>query len=97
MPRPATRLGHHRRYSPERGWEPLSDTEWAVLAPFVFRAAATEAEAEAARAATAHAAASAEGVPLRRRPGRPVRDPRARLDAIFWMAAHARPGRAPPP
>jgi hypothetical protein len=25
------RFGHHRRYSPERTWEPLSDTEWAVL------------------------------------------------------------------
>jgi transposase len=31
-------------------------------------------------------------------PGRPVRDPRARLDAVFWMAAHARlPGRSLPP
>jgi transposase len=62
---------HHRRYSPEREWEPLSDTEWAVLSPFVFRSA------EAA--------------------GRPVRDPRARLDAIFWLAAHTQAGRAPPP
>ena len=26
-----------------------------------------------------------------------MRDPRARLDAIFWMAAHTRPWRAPPP
>ena len=68
---PCTRLGRHRRYSPECPWEPLSDTEWAVLSPFVFRSA------EAA--------------------GRPVRNPRARLDAIFWMAAHTRPGRAPPP
>ena len=71
MPRPFTRLGRHRRYSPERAWEPLSDAEWAALSPFVFRAA------EAA--------------------GRPVRDPRGRLDAIFWLAAHTRPGRAPPP
>ena len=70
-PQRLPRFGHHRRYSPERPWEPLSDVEWAVLSPFVFRAA------DAA--------------------GRPVRDPRARLDAVFWMAAHARPGRAPPP
>ena len=65
------RLSPRRRYSPERAWEPLSDTEWAVLSPFVFRAA------EAA--------------------GRPVRDPRGRLDAVFWLAAHTEPGRAPPP
>ncbi len=52
MPRP-------RRYSPPRPWQPLSDVEWAVLAPFVFRNTA----------------------------GRPVRDPRRRLDAIFWLAA----------
>ncbi len=26
-----------------------------------------------------------------------MRDPRARLDATFWMAANTRPGRAPPP
>ena len=50
------------RYSPHRPWEPLSDDEWAVLSPFVVRAAAG--------------------------PGRPARDPRGRLDAIFWMAAH---------
>ena len=30
-------------------------------------------------------------------PGRPVRDPRGRLDAVFWLAANTRPGRAPPP
>jgi transposase len=71
MSHPTTRLGRHRRYSPERAWEPLSDTEWAVLSPFVFR--------------TADVA------------GRPVRDPRGRLDAIFWLAAHTLPGRAPPP
>ena len=70
MSHPTTRLGRHRRYSPERAWEPLSDTEWAVLSPFVFR--------------TADVA------------GRPVRDPRGRLDAIFWLAAHMLPGRAPP-
>ena len=29
--------------------------------------------------------------------GRPVRDPRARLGAVFWMAANTKPGRAPPP
>jgi hypothetical protein len=90
---PETRLGHHRRYSPERAWAPLSNDEWAVLSPFVFRAA--EAEAEAALAVDAAAAAAAAGVPARRRPGRPVRDPRARLDAIFWLAAHTKAGRAP--
>jgi transposase len=68
---PTTRLGCHRRYSPERPWETLSDDEWAVLSPFVFR----------------HSAAA----------GRPIRDPRARLDAIFWLAANTLPGRAPPP
>ena len=71
MPRPLTRLGRHRRYSPERDWEPLSDDEWAALSPFVFRAA------DAAR--------------------RPVRDPRARPDAVLWLAANTRLGRAPPP
>jgi transposase len=96
-PPPRPRLGRRRDYSPERPWEPLSDTEWAVLAPFVFRAAEREAEAADALAATAAAEAAAAGVPTRRRPGRPVRDPRARLDAVFWMAAHTRPGRAAPP
>ena len=33
------RLNPRRRYSPERAWAPLSDDEWAVLAPFVLRAA----------------------------------------------------------
>jgi transposase len=61
---PAHRLPR-RRYSPPRPWEPLSDDEWAVLAPFVLCAAG---------------------------PGRPPRDLRARLDAVFWMAA--RPARA---
>ena len=70
VPPPASAA--HRRYSPERPWEPLADTERAVLSPFVFRAA----EAGA---------------------GRPVRNPRARLDAVFWLAANTRPGRAPPP
>ena len=56
------------RYSPQRAWAPLSDDEWAALAPFVLRAAG---------------------------PGRPMRDPRQRLDAVFWLAAHARlPGRS---
>jgi transposase len=64
---PAHRLPR-RRYSRPRPWEPLSDDEWAVLAPFVLRAAG---------------------------PGRPVRDPRARLDAIFRMAADtSAPGRS---
>ena len=91
------RFGHHRRYSPERIWEPLSDDEWAVLAPFVFRAA--EAGMETRREAAIEAAQHPDAPPFRdRRPaGRPVRDPRARLDAIFWLAAHTEPGRAPPP
>ena len=62
------RLDPRRRSSPHRPWEPLSDDEWAVLSPFLFR----------------HAG-----------PGRPVRDPRGRLDAIFWLAA--RPQRHLPP
>ncbi len=64
------RLNLSRRYSPERPWAPLSDDEWAVLSPFVHRAADVA--------------------------GRPVHDPRGRLDAIFWLAANTRPGRAPP-
>ena len=91
------RFGHHRRYSPERPWEKLSDDEWAVLSPFLHRAA--EAEAERKREAEIAAAQHPDAPPLRdRRPaGRPIRDPRARLDAIFWLAAHTLPGRAPPP
>jgi transposase len=91
-------LGHHRRYSPERSWEPLSDDEWAVLAPFLHRAAeaGTEARREAEFAAAQHPDAPALPPP-RRRAGRPVRDPRARLDAAFWLAAHTLPGRPPPP
>ncbi|HYI83482.1 MAG TPA: transposase, partial [Acetobacteraceae bacterium] len=91
------RFGHHRRYSPERNWEPLSDTEWAVLAPFLFRAA--EAEMATRRENRIEAAQHSDAPALReRRPaGRPVRDPRCRLDAIFWLAANTRPGRAPPP
>ena len=94
---PMIRFGHHRRYSPERNWEPLSDTEWAVLAPFLFRAA--EAEMQTRREAAIEAAQHPDAPPFRdRRPaGRPIRDPRARLDAIFWLAAHTLPGRAPPP
>ncbi len=65
------RLNSRRRYSPERVWAPFSDAEWAVLSPFVLRAAGAA--------------------------GRPVRDPRARLDAVFWLAANTRPGTAPPP
>ena len=69
------RFGHHRRYSPERTWEPLSDDEWAVLAPFVFRAA--EAGMETRREAAIEAAQHPNAPPFRdRRPaGRPVRDP----------------------
>ena len=91
------RFGHHRRYSPERNWEPLSNDEWAVLSPFLYRAA--EAEMETRREAAIEAAQHPDAPPFRdRRPaGRPVRDPRTRLDAIFWLAAHTLPGRAPPP
>ena len=76
-PTPMIRFGHHRRYSPERNWEPLSDTEWAVLAPFLFRAA--EAEMQTRREAAIEAAQHPDAPPFRdRRPaGRPVRDPRA--------------------
>ena len=93
----APRLGRNRRYSPERAWEPLSDDEWAVLSPFLHRAA--EAEAERKREAAFAAAQHPDAPPFReRRPaGRPIRDPRSRLDAIFWLAAHTLPGRAPPP
>ncbi len=96
-PTAATRLGRHRRYSPERAWEPLSDDEWAVLAPFVLRSA--DGEAERGRRAELEAATAPNAPVLRaRRPaGRPVRDARSRLDAIFWLAANTRPGRAPPP
>jgi transposase len=62
------RLDPRRRSSPQRPWEPLSDVDWAVLSPFLFR---------------------------HNGPGRPVRDPRGRLDAIFWLAA--RPQRHLPP
>jgi transposase len=91
------RLNPRRRYSPERAWEPLSDDEWAVLAPFLHRAAEAEAASkrEAELAAAQHA--DAPVLPARRPAGRPLRDPRARLDAIFWLAAHTLPGRAPPP
>ncbi len=68
------RLDPRRRSSPQRPWEPLSDDEWAVLSPFLFR---------------------------HNGPGRPVRDPRGRLDAVFWLAArpqrHLPPWRALPP
>ena len=51
------------------------------------------------REAAIEAAQHPDAPPFRdRRPaGRPIRDPRARLDAIFWLAAHTLPGRAPPP
>jgi transposase len=85
----------HRRYSPERSWEPLSNDEWAVLAPFLHRAAEAEWKREAEFAAAQHPDAPA--IPARRPAGRPIRTPRTRLDAIFWLAANTRPGRAPPP
>ena len=51
------------------------------------------------REAAIEAAQHPDAPPFReRRPaGRPIRDPRTRLDAIFWLAAHTLPGRAPPP
>jgi transposase len=90
-------LNPRRRYSPERNREPLSESEWAVLSPFLFRAAEAgmQTRREAALAAAQHPEAAL--LPARRPAGRPVRDPRARLDAIFWLAANTRPGRAPPP
>ena len=53
---PMIRFGHHRRYSPERTWEPLSDDEWSVLSPFLHRAAEAGAETkrEAEFAAAQH-------------------------------------------
>lgn len=41
VPEPPPAVRHRpslpRRLSPPRPWQPLSDTEWAVLSPFVFR------------------------------------------------------------
>ena len=79
---PETRLGHHRRYSPERAWPPLSNDEWAVLSPFVFRAA--EAEAEAALAVDAAAAGAAAGVPHEGGP-RPERFGKPDPDLSEWL------------
>ena len=92
-----TRLGAGRGYSPERVWEPLSDDEWAVLSPFLHRAAEREAERRRAAEITAGQAPDAPALRERRPAGRPVREPRQRLDAVFWLAAHTLPGRAPPP
>jgi hypothetical protein len=64
----AARLGPRRRYSRERPWEPLSNDEWAVLAPFLHRAAEAEAGVEA-RGRTYGRAAP-------RRPRRPCPTPR---------------------
>ena len=94
---PWTRLGRHRRYSPPRPWAPLSDDEWAVLAPFLYRAAEREAEQRREAEMRAAQAPDAPVLPARRSAGRPIRDPRARLDAVFWLAAHTRAGKAPPP
>jgi transposase len=92
-----TRLGAGRGYSPERVWEPLSDDEWAVLSPFLHRAAERKAESRRAAEITAGQALDAPALRERRPAGRPIREPRQRLDAIFWLAAHTLPGRAPPP
>ena len=60
--------------TPRRPWAPLSDAEWAALAPHL-------------RATTPH------DIPL----GRPLADPRARMDAIFHAAVSGEPWRALPP
>ena len=50
-------------YTPRRPWAPLSDAEWAALAPFVTRDNG---------------------------PGRPLRDPRGRLDAMLRNTVEGR-------
>src|SRR3954447_13582727 len=49
--------------TPRHGWFPLTDAEWAALAP--------------------HLQATGCGLREAGAPGRPIADPRARLDAIF--------------
>lgn len=56
---PGLPYAKRRGVTKTRAWEPLSDAEWFILNPFVFRATA----------------------------GRPVEQPRRRLDAVFWLAA----------
>ena len=98
------RFGHHRRYSPERSWEPLSDTEWAVLAPFVFRAAEAGMQSAARgrnRGRPARRRATLPRPPPRRPPRpRPARPPRRHLLARRphrCPAARPRPGPPCPP
>ena len=63
-------LRPHRRYTPVRRWQPLSDAEWDALLPFVL---------------------------VQDRPGRPLKDARRRMDAIFWTAAAGSAWHALPP
>ena len=58
-----------RFHTPVRRWQPLTDSEWDVLLPYVL---------------------------VQNRPGRPLRDARLRMDAIFWTAAAACPWRELP-
>jgi len=58
-----------RHFTPRREWAPLSDAEWAALAPYVLRAVG---------------------------PGRPLADPRGRMDAILHIAVSGEPWRALP-
>jgi transposase len=55
-----------RRFIPRRPWAPLSDAEWAALAPHITCTGG---------------------------PGRPLRDPRARLDAMLRNTLGDRPWR----
>lgn len=57
-------------YTPRRPWAPLSDAEWAAIAPYVTRDSG---------------------------PGRPLRDPRGRLDAMLRNTLADRPWREVPP
>ena len=86
------RFGHHRRYSPERNWEPLSDTEWAVLAPFVFRAAEAEMR-DAARGRHRGRPAPRRATLPRAPPRRPPRPRPARAPRRHLLARRPHPAR----
>ena len=96
---PMIRFGHHRRYSPERNWEPLSDTEWAVLAPFLFRAAEAEMQTRReadirGRPAPRRADPSASAAPPAAPSATPARGstPSSGSPPTPCPAAHPRPG-----